>query len=204
MPKKIAVDSTLERYGLLADNLARRICYRGIGTASASGIFVALPSDVDISKFVHDLCNALKPTGAQVLHVILQQQQDQSSAFLIENIIRETFAGNVVPHGNSAGMTCTRSQEAEQGGFANALVTLSQALLTLIILVIENAQYLVTGKDSDVVLCGLKAVRDELNASGQHGLRIAFIGEDFDALAGLRGDQRQAFFCAPIVSLRQV
>lgn len=196
--------STPEQHGLLADDLAKRICYRGIGSASASGIFVAVSSDVDISKFVHDLCNAFKPTGAQVLHVILQQLQDQSSALLIENVIGETFAGNLVPHGNSEGMACIGTPYAERGGFANALVALSQALQTLIILVIENAQYLVTGKDSDVVLCGLKAVRDELNASGQHGLRIAFIGDDFDALTGLRGDQRQAFFCAPIVSLRQV
>lgn len=196
--------NTLDQHWLVAEDLARRICYRGVGSASASGIFVAVPQDVVISQFGQDLCNALKPTGAQVLHVILQQQQDQSSALLIENVIRETFAGNVVPHGNSEGMACTGTPDAERGGFADALVTLSQALQTLIILVIENAQYLVTGKDCDVVLCGLKAVRDELNASGQHGLRIAFIGDDFDALAGLRGDQRQAFFCAPIVSLTQV
>ncbi|WP_116894307.1 MULTISPECIES: hypothetical protein [Pseudomonas syringae group] len=86
---------------------------------------------------------------------------------------------------------------------ANTLAALSQACQSLMILVIENAQYLVTEKNSEVVLGALKAARDEINVSSQYGLRIAFLDEYLDALAALRSDQHQTFFCAPIVSLKQ-
>lgn len=82
-----------------------------------------------MSQLVHDLCNALQSTDAQVLHVTLQHRPDQSSDLLIENAIRETFKTNVVSSGKIASLGCIGLPE-EQGGFANALVALSQALQT--------------------------------------------------------------------------
>lgn len=119
------MDRTIEQHALLVDGLAKRICYRGVGTASTSGLFIAVPPSVVISQLANDLRNALKPKGAQVLHVNLQHQPDQSCVLLIENAVRETFKANVVPHGKKADLECTGPQEAEQRGVTNARCALS-------------------------------------------------------------------------------
>lgn len=67
--KEIAVDRMVEQHALLVDGLARCICYRGVGTASTSGLFIAVPPSMVIFQLASDLRNALKPKGAQVLHV---------------------------------------------------------------------------------------------------------------------------------------
>ena len=198
----------------LAEQMVRAILVSAIGSASASGLFLAAPRRTGKSTFVReDLRPALQKAGATVLYVDLWANKQADPGAVIVGAVRAELAkheGVVARLAKSAGL-----EKVSVGGVAFSLdrvglgkeVSLSAALAALsdetkkpIVLLIDEAQHAITTDAGYDALFALKAARDELNSSEHHGLRIVATGSNRDKLAMLRNSKDQAFFGAPLVA----
>ena len=198
----------------LAEQMVRAILVSAIGSASASGLFLAAPRRTGKSTFVReDLRLALQKAGATVLYVDLWANKQADPGAVIVGAVRAELAkheGVVARLAKSAGL-----EKVSVGGVAFSLdqvglgkeVSLSAALAALsdetkkpIVLLIDEAQHAITTDAGYDALFALKAARDELNSSEHHGLRIVATGSNRDKLAMLRNSKDQAFFGAPLVA----
>lgn len=198
----------------LAEQLVKGIMASAIGSASASGLFLAAPRRTGKSTFVReDLRPALQRVGATVIYVDLWANKQTDPGVAIVGAVRAELAkheGIIARLARSAGM-----EKVAVGGIAFSLdrvglgkeVSLSGALAALsdetkrpIVLLIDEAQHAITTDGGYDALFALKAARDELNSSEHHGLRIVATGSNRDKLAMLRNSKDQAFFGAPLIA----
>ncbi|MBT2326946.1 ATP-binding protein [Variovorax paradoxus] len=198
----------------LADQMVRGLMASAVGSATASGLFLAAPRRTGKSTFVReDLRPALQTAGAIVMYVDLWANKQTDPETVIVAAVRAELSkhdGVVARLAKSAGL-----EKVAVGGVAFSLdriglgkeVSLSWALTALsdetkkpIVLLIDEAQHAITTEAGYDALFALKAARDELNSSEHHGLRIVAIGSNRDKLAMLRNSKDQAFFGAPLVS----
>lgn len=198
----------------LAEHLVKSILASSIGSAAASGLFLAAPRRTGKSTFVReDLRPALQNVGATVIYVDLWANKQADPGAVIVGAVRAELAkheGIVARLAKSAGM-----EKVAVGGIAFSLdrvglgkdVSLSGALAALsdetkrpIVLLIDEAQHAIITESGYDALFALKAARDELNSSEHHGLRIVATGSNRDKLAMLRNSKDQAFFGAPLVA----
>ncbi len=197
----------------LAQQLARAILTKAVGSASSSGLFLAAPRRTGKSTFLReDLRPELTKSGALVLYVDLWADKKSDPGDAIVAVVRSELskhAGVISRLAKAAGM-----EKVTVGGVAFSLhlvglgakVSLSAALAALsdeimhpIVLIIDEAQHAITTEHGYDALFALKAARDELNSSKHHGLRIVATGSNRDKLAMLRNSKEQAFFGAPLV-----
>jgi hypothetical protein len=198
----------------LAAQMVKGIMASAVGSASASGLFLAAPRRTGKSTFVReDLRPALQRYGATVLYVDLWANKRADPGAVIVGAVRAELAkheGIVARLAKSAGM-----EKVTVGGIAFSLdrvglgkeISLSGALAALsdetkqpIVLLIDEAQHAITTEGGYDALFALKAARDELNSSEHYGLRIVATGSNRDKLAMLRSSKDQAFFGAPLVA----
>lgn len=198
----------------LAERMAQGVMASAVGSAAASGLFLAAPRRTGKSTFVReDLRPALQNRGATVLYVDLWANKKADPGAVIVGAVRAELArheGVVARLAKSAGM-----EKVTVGGVAFSLdrvglgkeISLSAALAALsdetgqpIVLLIDEAQHAITTEGGYDALFALKAARDELNSSAHHGLRIVATGSNRDKLAMLRNSKDQAFFGAPLVA----
>ena len=198
----------------LAERMVKGIMASAVGSASASGLFLAAPRRTGKSTFVReDLRPALQKCGATVLYVDLWANKQADPGAVIVGAVRAELAkhdGIVAKLAKSVGM-----EKVTVGGVAFSLdrvglgkeISLSGALAALsdetkqpIVLLIDEAQHAITTDGGYDALFALKAARDELNSSEHYGLRIVATGSNRDKLAMLRNSKDQAFFGAPLVS----
>ncbi|MBS76811.1 ATP-binding protein [Variovorax sp.] len=198
----------------LADRMAQGVMASAVGSAAASGLFLAAPRRTGKSTFVReDLRPALQNRGATVLYVDLWANRKADPGAVIVGAVRAELArheGVVARLARSAGM-----EKVTVGGVAFSLdrvglgkeISLSAALAALsdetrqpIVLLIDEAQHAIATEGGYDALFALKAARDELNSSEHHGLRIVATGSNRDKLAMLRNSKDQAFFGAPLVA----
>ncbi|MCT8178939.1 ATP-binding protein [Variovorax sp. CY25R-8] len=198
----------------LADRMAQGVMASAVGSAAASGLFLAAPRRTGKSTFVReDLRPALQNRGATVLYVDLWANRKADPGAVIVGAVRAELArheGVVARLARSAGM-----EKVTVGGVAFSLdrvglgkeISLSAALAALsdetrqpIVLLIDEAQHAIATEAGYDALFALKAARDELNSSEHHGLRIVATGSNRDKLAMLRNSKDQAFFGAPLVA----
>ncbi|MGJ7505502.1 MULTISPECIES: ATP-binding protein [unclassified Variovorax] len=198
----------------LAEQMVKAIMASAVGSASASGLFLAAPRRTGKSTFVReDLRPALQNAGAIVMYVDLWANKQADPGTVIVAAVRAELSkhdGIVARLAKSAGL-----EKVTVGGVAFSLdrvglgkeVSLSGALAALsdetkkpIVLLIDEAQHAITTEAGYDALFALKAARDELNSSAHHGLRIVATGSNRDKLAMLRNSKDQAFFGAPLVS----
>ncbi len=198
----------------LADRMAQGVMASAVGSAAASGLFLAAPRRTGKSTFVReDLRPALQNRGATVLYVDLWANRKADPGAVIVGAVRAELArheGVVARLARSAGM-----EKVTVGGVAFSLdrvglgkeISLSAALAALsdetrqpIVLLIDEAQHAIATEGGYDALFALKAARDELNSSEHHGLRIVDTGSNRDKLAMLRNSKDQAFFGAPLVA----
>ena len=198
----------------LAERMAQGVMASAVGSAAASGLFLAAPRRTGKSTFVReDLRPALQNRGAPVLYVDLWANKKADPGAVIVGAVRAELArheGVVARLARSAGM-----EKVTVGGVAFSLdrvglgkeISLSAALAALsdetgqpIVLLIDEAQHAIATEGGYDALFALKAARDELNSSEHHGLRIVATGSNRDKLAMLRNSKDQAFFGAPLVA----
>jgi len=198
----------------LAERMAQGVMASAVGSAAASGLFLAAPRRTGKSTFVReDLRPALQNRGATVLYVDLWANRKADPGAVIVGAVRAALArheGVVARLARSAGM-----EKVTVGGVAFSLdrvglgkeISLSAALAALsdetrqpIVLLIDEAQHAIATEGGYDALFALKAARDELNSSEHHGLRIVATGSNRDKLAMLRNSKDQAFFGAPLVA----
>jgi len=198
----------------LAERMAQGVMASAVGSAAASGLFLAAPRRTGKSTFVReDLRPALQNRGATVLYVDLWANKKADPGAVIVGAVRAELArheGVVARLARSAGM-----EKVTVGGVAFSLdrvglgkeISLSAALAALsdetrqpIVLLIDEAQHAIATEGGYDALFALKAARDELNSSEHHGLRIVATGSNRDKLAMLRNSKDQAFFGAPLVA----
>ena len=196
----------------LAEKFAKQVLAAGVGSASASGLFLAAPRRTGKSTFIReDLRPALKKAGAIVIYVDLWANQQTDPGVLIVNAVREELAqreGIISRLAKSAGMdkvsvggvgfSLDRIGLGKDVSLSTALAALSDETRTPIVLLIDEAQHAITTEAGYAALFALKAARDELNSSDHHGLRIVATGSNRDKLAMLRSSKDQAFFGAPL------
>ena len=198
----------------LAEQMVKGIMASAVGSASASGLFLAAPRRTGKSTFVReDLRPALKRYGATVIYIDLWANKQADPGAVIVAAVRAELAeheGIVTRLAKSSGM-----EKITVGGVAFSLdrvglgkeISLSAALAALsdetkkpIVLLIDEAQHSITTDGGYDALFALKAARDELNSSEHYGLRIVATGSNRDKLAMLRNSKDQAFFGAPLVA----
>lgn len=198
----------------LAEQMVKGIMASAVGSASASGLFLAAPRRTGKSTFVReDLRPALKRYGATVIYVDLWANKQADPGAVIVAAVRAELAeheGIVTRLAKSSGM-----EKITVGGVAFSLdrvglgkeISLSAALAALsdetkkpIVLLIDEAQHSIITDGGYDALFALKAARDELNSSEHYGLRIVATGSNRDKLAMLRNSKDQAFFGAPLVA----
>ena len=198
----------------LARSLADKILHVAVGSASASGIFLAAPRRTGKSTFVReDLRPALEAADALVLHVDLWANPAANPGAVIVGAVRAMLAERdgviqrLAKRAGLSGMNVAGVQfDLERVGLdrdvslADALAALSDDSGKIIVLIIDEAQHAITTPEGSEALFALKAARDELNSSAHHGLRLVCTGSNRDKLAMLRNGKDQAFFGAPMVS----
>lgn len=122
----------------------------------------------------HLVATEIAATGAPLIHV----GHDQDA----ERVIEEALI--------AAGITPRHTLVA-------GLAELSDTLQGPIVLLIEAVERYAT----DDLLYALKAVRDELNSSAHHGVRLALFGTDTDQLQALRSLPAAAFCYAEYLDI---
>jgi len=206
--------ATVFHRAALAEQMVRGLMASAVGSAAASGLFLAAPRRTGKSTFVReDLRPALQKYGATVLYVDLWANKQADPGAVIVGAVRAELAkheGVVARLAKSAGM-----EKVTVGGVAFSLdrvglgkeISLSAALAALsdqtkqpIVLLIDEAQHAITTDGGYDALFALKAARDELNSSEHYGLRVVATGSNRDKLAMLRNSKDQAFFGAPLVA----
>ncbi len=83
----------------------------------------------------------------------------------------------------------------------DALVALSMLWKVTIVLIIDEARYVMTTENASATMHALKAARDELNSSKHSGLRIVFMDWDKQSLMHLCGNWDQPFYGAPMIEM---
>ncbi|MDB5983482.1 MAG: hypothetical protein JWQ69_4497 [Pseudomonas sp.] len=200
----------------LAQQFASRILKTGGISAAASGTFLSAPRRTGKSTFVReDLRPALQNMGALVLYVDLWENTGANPGHAIVNTIRAELGrheGIIARIAKNAGMATVKV-----GGFQfdldkvglgadasvsirDALVALSEETKMMIVLIIDEAQQALTTTEGESALLALKAARDELNSSAQHGLRIVCTGSNRVKLAMMVNSKDQAFYGAHMVN----
>ena len=84
---------------------------------------------------------------------------------------------------------------------AKALTALSLETKKLIVMVVDEAQHAQTSEKGNAAMYALKAARDELNSSGNHGFRLIATGFNRDKLGILVQGKDQAFLNARMIEL---
>lgn len=198
----------------LAEQMVKGIMASAVGSASASGLFLAAPRRTGKSTFVReDLRPALQRYGATVLYVDLWANKQADPGAVIVGVVRAELAkheGIVARLAKTAGMekvtvggvafSLDRVGLGKEISLSGALAALSDEIEQPIVLLIDEAQHAITTDGGYDALFALKAARDELNSSEHYGLRIVATGSNRDKLAMLRNSKDQAFFGAPLVA----
>ena len=209
----MASDAVFKRTELAA-RMAQQILLTGVGSAAPSGLFLAAPRRTGKSTFLReDLRPQLESAGALVLYVDLWADRKADPGEVVVAAIRSELAkhaGVVARLRRAAGMakvnvggigfSLDRVGLQAQVSLSTALQALSAEVKRPIVLIVDEAQHAVTTEAGYDALFALKAARDELNGSGNHGLRIVATGSNRDKLAMLRNSRDQAFFGAPLVA----
>ena len=209
----MASDAVFKRTELAA-RMAQQILLTGVGSAAPSGLFLAAPRRTGKSTFLReDLRPQLESAGALVLYVDLWADRKADPGEVVVAAIRSELAkhaGVVARLRRAAGMakvnvggigfSLDRVGLQAQVSLSTALQALSADVKRPIVLIVDEAQHAVTTEAGYDALFALKAARDELNGSGNHGLRIVATGSNRDKLAMLRNSRDQAFFGAPLVA----
>ena len=209
----MASDAVFKRTELAA-RMAQQILLTGVGSAAPSGLFLAAPRRTGKSTFLReDLRPQLESAGALVLYVDLWADRKADPGEVVVAAIRSELAkhaGVVARLRRAAGMakvnvggigfSLDRVGLQAQVSLSTALQALSVEVKRPIVLIVDEAQHAVTTEAGYDALFALKAARDDLNGSGNHGLRIVATGSNRDKLAMLRNSQDQAFFGAPLVA----
>jgi hypothetical protein len=198
----------------LARRLTDQILVAGVGSAAGSGVFLAAPRRTGKSTFLReDLRPMLEAQGVVVVYADLWANPTADPGLVISNAIRAALAGHegvMLRLARNVGMgklsVGSMSFDLDRIGLGkdisltDALVALSDETGQMIVLVIDEAQHVMTTDAGIAALFALKAARDELNSSLHHGLRIVCTGSNRDKLAMLRNSKDQAFFGAPLVN----
>ena len=198
----------------LAKRLADNILQTAVGSAAASGLFLAAPRRTGKSTFLReDLRPELQNRNVLALYVDLWADKRADPGDVIVGAVRSELskhAGVVTKLAKSAGMekvavggisfSLDRVGLGSQVSLSTALAALSDEVKKPIVLIIDEAQHAITTSSGYEALFALKAARDELNSSAHHGLRVVATGSNRDKLAMLRNSKDQAFFSAPLVS----
>ena len=209
----MASDAVFKRTELAA-RMAQQILLTGVGSAAPSGLFLAAPRRTGKSTFLReDLRPQLESAGALVLYVDLWADRKADPGEVVVAAIRSELAkhaGVVARLRRAAGMakvnvggigfSLDRVGLQAQVSLSTALQALSVEVKRPIVLIVDEAQHAVTTEAGYDALFALKAARDDLNGSGNHGLRIVATGSNRDKLAMLRNSRDQAFFGAPLVA----
>ena len=209
----MASDAVFKRTELAA-RMAQQILLTGVGSAAPSGLFLAAPRRTGKSTFLReDLRPQLESAGALVLYVDLWADRKADPGEVVVAAIRSELAkhaGVVARLRRAAGMakvnvggigfSLDRVGLQAQVSLSTALQALSAEVKRPIVLIVDEAQHAVTTEAGYDALFALKAARDDLNGSGNHGLRIVATGSNRDKLAMLRNSRDQAFFGAPLVA----
>ena len=203
----------------LAEDLAARLLDTSGPSSVASGLFLAAPRRTGKTTFlVNDLTPALREAGAFVLYIDLWRDVERDPAEVILAALAAALAderralsriarGLAAIESVSAGGVLSVAVRGDDGSTANvsmteALLALSDALETTIVMIVDEAQHALTSAAGTKALFALKAARDALNIGPErtHGLRIVATGSNRDKLAVLRNSKDQAFFGAPLSS----
>ena len=198
----------------LAQRLVTQILSAGVGTASASGVFLAAPRRTGKSTFIReDLRPAFVTQGALVVYADLWANPTADPGDVIVSAIRSALAMSesaLLRMAKNCGVDKLKMGSlsfdlsliglGQAVSLTEALVALSDTHSQMIALVIDEAQHAITTEAGIAAMFALKAARDELNSSQHHGLRIVCTGSNRDKLAMLRNSKDQAFFGAPMVA----
>ena len=204
---------TLFHRPALATRLSKLIMQVAVGSSASSGVFLAAPRRTGKSTFAReDLRPALEAAGAIVLYADLWKDLTKDPGLVIVEAVREAVGRNdgfITRLAKSSGMdkvtvggmnfSLDKIGLGKDIDLTTALVALSDESQKIIVLMIDEAQHVITTSEGVAALIDLKAARDELNSSKHHGLRIVCTGSNRDKLAMLRNSKDQAFFGASMV-----
>ncbi len=202
------------RHQALCQSLVNLILNDTPVSGSRSGLFIAIPDGPVQSRFISmEICPELRQRRALVIHVNLRKSRDKNPA----DVIRKAIAAVLIKHKEALqglaelpggiGPSPTQSELEKhigtKGGetLASVLKVMSSTIRRMIVLVVEDVPHMLTTPDGDNMMFALKAARDQLNTPKQFGFRLVATGDDPDQLTKLVSDQRQAFFCAPMLDL---
>ncbi|MGE8062457.1 ATP-binding protein [Pseudomonas sp. NPDC089547] len=203
------MDDALFHRKPLAEQLAKRIMLKAIGSAAPSGIFLAASYGTGKSTFIaEDLLPQLHALGALVVHADLQGDAGDVGLAISNSIgsaLQHQYSRDPSAQGPKGGewvnSFCSKIGLGKEITYTTALVALSAKSRKMIVLLIDEAQLIIQAADRMAIMAGLKAARDELNSSKHCGLRIVFVGASRADLAELCTTRHEPFFATPLVDL---
>lgn len=193
------------------DWLADRILLNAVGSAAPSGLFLACPHGRAGARLCRQsLRQSLEAKGARAIYANLAnpkaEQKDPG------NIISRAIGDEVrrqcvlllqgaLDGGRWADFSPDAVGVGKEVSLTEALVALSMLWKVTIVLIIDEARFLITSEHASATMHALKAARDELNSSKHSGLRIVFMDVDKESLRQLCGSWDQPFYGSPMVEL---
>lgn len=190
------------------DFLADRILLSAIGSATPSGLFLVCPhAEGGLKAIEQRLRRALEIKGAWVVCANLADEQQDPGSIISKAIGVEVHRhyARLSPGTLDAGHLADFSPESVGVGrevsLTDALVALSILLKVTIVLIIDEARFVMTTENASATMHALKAARDELNSSKHSGLRIVFMDWDKQSLMHLCGNWDQPFYGAPMIEM---
>lgn len=195
--------------------LARNIANRTLSTKGLAGVFISAPRRTGKSTLINeDIVPYLRQQDVEVIYVDLWSDRSRDPGDLISEAIRDHLRqreGALLKWARKGGLDKVKlgGVELDIGKvgvgsgktIAKALAELSDATGHMIVLVIDEAQHVLTTEAGASSLFALKAARDQLNGSAHHGLRLIATGSNRDKLSLLVQGKDQAFLNAVLMDL---
>lgn len=193
------------------DWLADRILVNAVGSAAPSGLFLFWPHGRAGARLRRQsLRQALEAKGARAIYANLANptaEQKDPGSIISQAIGQELHRhyAHLPPRALDAGHRANFFPDSVGVGrevsLTDSLVALSRLLNVTIVLIIDEARFVMTTENASATMHALKAARDELNSSKHSGLRIVFMDWDKESLMHLCGSWDQPFYGAPMIEM---
>nr|WP_297523867.1 ATP-binding protein [uncultured Roseateles sp.] len=190
----------------LAEELATFIL-DDLPSSSSSSLLLAAPRGTGKSTFLsYDLGPALSRRGAVVIHVDLWASRGDEPGELIAAEIRCALARHegalirlarrtgLVERGNGLSpLSLLRDDVGHMVSVTHALAALSDECERILVLIVDEAQDVITTKNGKNILRAIRSAIEELNMGSHHGLRVVAVGSEHDKLTMLAQKLKPSF-----------
>jgi hypothetical protein len=173
---------------------------------SSSSLLLAAPRGTGKSTFLsYDLSPALSRRGAVVIHVDLWESLGEEPGEVLAAEVRSALGRHdgalirlarrtgLVERGNGAWpLGLLRDEVGNMVSLTHALAALSDECAQPLVLIVDEAQDIITTQNGKNILRAIRSAIEELNMGSHHGLRLVAVGSERAKLAMLAQDLKSS------------